>query len=74
MVIVADLLTHLLDLVSTYSVCRFKLLFRSFINQSISLLVSMPPLQVMVKEMVWWLRAGKKLDGLSQFAVFRRAY
>lgn len=64
MVSSADLLAHLLDLVSTYSVCKPRLLFRNFINQNMTLLLSMPPVQVMVKEMVWCLRA-EKLDGLS---------
>lgn len=50
----ADLLAHLLHLVSTYPVCKPRLLFRNFINQNMSLLGSMPPVWVMVKEMVWW--------------------
>ena len=76
-VISADLLAHLLDLASTYFVCKHKLFFTNFINQNIR-----TPRGVYascaghggrdgVVVVRWWLRAEKKLDGLSQFAVFR---
>lgn len=63
MVFGAPLLAHLLDLMSTCSMCKPKSLFKSFINQT---------MMTVAEEMGWWwMSAEKKLEGWPQFAVFR---